>query len=132
MPTAIRRRRSPALPTIVGVALIVAAFVIYATVWSEKLWFDSIGFTQVFTTQLLTQVLLFVVGTVVMGGAILGNMALAFRTRPPHRRTGASAVLDRYRDLLEHNRVTTMVVPSLMFGAMAGLSAAAQALPVLA
>lgn len=132
MPTAIRRRRSPALPTIVGVALIVAAFVIYATVWSEKLWFDSIGFTQVFTTQLLTQVLLFVVGTVVMGGAILGNMALAFRTRPPHRRTGASAVLDRYRDLLEHNRVTTMVVPSLMFGAMAGLSAATQALPVLA
>lgn len=132
MPANIPTRRSPLLPTIVGVALIVAGFVVYAHVWSEKLWFDSVAFTQVFTTQLVTQVLLFLLGTLVMGGSILGNMALAFRVRPAHRRSGASAVLDRYRELLENNRITTMVIPAIMFGLMAGLSAATQALPVLA
>ncbi|MDN5571401.1 MAG: UPF0182 family protein [Propionibacteriaceae bacterium] len=127
-----RTRRNATLPTVVAVAILVAAFVIYAGIWSEKLWFDSTGFTQVFTTQLITQVVLFVIATVLMGGAVLGNMYLAYRLRPTHRRTGNSAVLDRYRELLEQNVTMTMVVPAVLFGGMAGLSAATQALPVLA
>ncbi|WP_232547707.1 UPF0182 family protein [Propioniciclava soli] len=132
MPANNTSRRSPLLPTVVAVALLVAAFIAYASIWSEKLWFDSTGFTDVFTTQLLTQVALFGVATLLMGGALFGNMYLAHRLRPTDRRSGASAVLDRYRELLEQNITMTMVVPALLFGGMAGLSAATQALPVLA
>ena len=132
MPATTRARRSPFLPTVIVVAVLVAAFLVYSALWSEKLWFDSTGFTGVFITQLVTQVVLFVIAAVLMGGSVFGNMWVAFSLRPAHRRTGQSAVLDRYRDMLESNVVVTMVVPAALFGVMSGLSAATQALPVLA
>ena len=126
------QRRSPLVLTAIILAVVIGAFLLAASLWTEKLWFDSIGFTGVFVTQLVAQVVLFVLGTVVVGGLLWGNMALAFRSRPQHRRTGTSAVLDRYRDLLEQNAVLAMALPAAMFGFMAGLSTATQTLPVLA
>ena len=125
-------RRSPLVVTAVILAVAIAVFMLAASLWTEKLWFDSIGFTGVFLTQLLVRVVLFLVGAIVVGGLLWGSMALAFRSRPPHRRRGASAVLDRYRDLLEQNALVAMLVPAAIFGIMAGLSTATQSLPVLA
>lgn len=125
-------RRSPLVVTAVILAVVLGAFLLFAGVWTEKLWFDSTGFTGVFWTQLATRALLFVIGAVVVGGLLWGNMALAFRSRPHQRRSGASAVLDRYRDLLEQNALTALVLPAGIFGFMAGLSTATQTLPVLA
>ena len=125
-------RRSPVVVTAVILAVLLGAFLLFSGLWTEKLWFDSTGFTGVFWTQLVTRAVLFLIGLVVVGGLLWVNMAVAFRSRPQHRRTGASAVLDRYRDLLEQNALTALVLPAGVFGFMAGLSTATQTLPVLA
>ncbi|MDO5535038.1 MAG: UPF0182 family protein [Propionibacteriaceae bacterium] len=129
---AARPRRSPLVITAVLLALAAGAFLLFASLWTEKLWFDSIGFTGVFVTQLAVRVVLFIVGALVVGGLLWGSMAWAFRSRPQQRRRGASAVLDRYRDLLEQNTAVALLTPAAMFGFMAGLSLATQTLPVLA
>ena len=133
MPAAtVAPRRSPVLMTAVIIAVAIAAFLVFAAVWTEKLWFDSTGFTGVFTTQLVAHVVLFVVAAVVVGGLIGLNMAVGLRLRPRQRARGSSQVLDRYRDLLETNRVAAVVIPSAVFGVMAGMSMSTQVMPVLA
>lgn len=131
-PPRVTGRRSPVVLTIGILIVLGLVFALAANLYTEKLWFDSVGFTGVFTTQLLTQVALFLVGALIVGGSVFLNMALAFRMRTPNRRRGASAILDRYRDLLEANVKTALLLPSIVFGAMAGLSTATQVLPVLA
>ncbi len=125
-------RRGPLIPTILVIAALVAAFTIFAEVWTQKLWFDSVTFPQVFTTQLLAQVLLFFAFAIVMGGVVGLNMWIAYRLRPTVRRTGQSAVLDRYRDLLESHVLLTILVPSIFFGVIAGVSAVSQSMEYLA
>ena len=130
--TARMTRRGPLVPTVIVIAAMVAAFTIFAEVWTQKLWFDSVAFPQVFTTQLLAQVLLFFLFAIVMGGVVGLNMWIAFRLRPSVRRTGQSAVLDRYRDLLESRVALAILVPSAFFGIIAGVSALSQAMEYLA
>ncbi|HSK32447.1 MAG TPA: UPF0182 family protein, partial [Propionicimonas sp.] len=125
-------QRGPLIPTILVIAALVAAFTIFAEVWTQKLWFDSVAFPQVFTTQLLAQVLLFLVFALVMGGVVGLNMWIAYRLRPTARRTGQSAVLDRYRDLLESRILLAILVPSAFFGIIAGMSAMSQSMEYLA
>ncbi len=116
-------RRGPLVPTVLVAGGLILAFVVFAGVWVRKLWFDSVSFPQVFTIQLLTQLLLFVAFFLVMAATVGFNMWLAFRMRPTVRRTGQSAVLDRYRDLLESNITVAILVPSVFLGAVAGISA---------
>ena len=125
-------RRGPLVPTILVIAALIAAFTIFAEVWTQKLWFDSVGFPQVFTTQLLAQVLLFFVFALVMGGVVALNMWIAYRLRPTVRRSGQSAVLDRYRDLLESRIWLAILLPSVFFGLVAGISALSQSMEYLA
>ncbi|MBK8463039.1 MAG: UPF0182 family protein [Nigerium sp.] len=132
MPPQAPPRRSPLLITVVILGIALGVFLLAASLWTEKLWFDSTGFTSVFTTQLIASVVLFVIGAVVVGGLLWLNMTLAFRSRPAQRRRGASALLDRYRDALEQNGRVAFLVPAVLLGVMAGLSAASQAMPVLA
>jgi uncharacterized membrane protein (UPF0182 family) len=86
----------------------------------------------VFTTQLVAHVVLFVLAALVVGGLIGTNMWVALRLRPRQRTRGSSQVLDRYRDLLENNRVAAVIIPSAVFGVMAGMSMSTQVMPVLA
>ena len=132
MPATVAPRRSPLLVTAVILAVAIGAFLVFSAIWTEKLWFDSTGFTGVFTTQLVAHIVLFVIAAVVVGGLIGGNMAVAMKLRPQRRGRGASAVLDRYRDLLEANRVTAIVIPAAVFGVMAGMSMSTQVMPALA
>ncbi|MCC6496055.1 MAG: UPF0182 family protein [Propionibacteriaceae bacterium] len=125
-------RRGPLVPTVLVIAALVAAFTIFAELWTQKLWFDSVAFPQVFTTQLLAQVLLFFVFFLLMGGIVGLNMWIAYRLRPTTRRTGQSAVLDRYRDLLESRVLLAILVPSVFFGMVAGISALSQSMDYLA
>ncbi|MCB0911393.1 MAG: UPF0182 family protein, partial [Propionibacteriaceae bacterium] len=125
-------RRGPLVPTILVLAGLVTAFVIFSELWTTKLWFDSVGYPQVFGTQLLAQVLLFG-GFFLLMAAIVGvNMWIAFWLRPTARRTGQSAILDRYRDLLEANIWLAILVPSLFLGLVAGASAVSHSLEYLA
>jgi uncharacterized membrane protein (UPF0182 family) len=126
------QRRGALVPTILVLAVLIAAFVIYSEVWTTKLWFDSVGFAQVFSTQLVAQVLLFVAFFLAMAVVVGVNMWIAFRLRPAGRRSGQSAVLDRYRDLLEANIWVAILVPSVFFGLVAGASAVSHSLEYLA
>jgi uncharacterized membrane protein (UPF0182 family) len=125
-------RRGPLVPTILLLAAAVTAFVIFAELWTTKLWFDSVTFPQVFSTQLLAQVLLFLAFFLAMALVVGANMAIAYRLRPAARRTGQSAILDRYRDLLEANIRLAIIVPAAFLGLVAGASAVGQSLEYLA
>ncbi len=125
-------RRGPLVPTILVLAGLVTAFVIFSELWTTKLWFDSVGYPQVFGTQLLAQVLLFVCFFLAMAAIVGVNMWIAFRLRPVARRTGQSAILDRYRDMLEANIWLAVLAPSAFLGLVAGASAVSQSLEYLA
>ena len=125
-------RRGPLVPTILVLAGLVTAYVIFSELWTTKLWFDSVGYPQVFSTQLLAQVLLFVGFFLAMGSIVGVNMWIAYRLRPLSRRTGQSAILDRYRDLLEANIWLAILVPSVFLGLVSGASAVSQSLQYLA
>ena len=125
-------RRGPLVPTILVLAGLIAAFVIFSELWTTKLWFDAVSFPQVFGTQLLAQVLLFLAFFLAMALIVGGNMWIAYRLRPASRRTGQSAILDRYRDLLEANIWLAVLVPSAFLGLIAGASAVGQSLQYLA
>ncbi len=120
------------LATIVILVIGITLFMLFSALWTEKLWFDNVGFTQVFLTQLVVRVGLFAIGFVIMGVSVWLNMMIAYNRRPRARRVGASAVLDRYRDLLESNLLLTLLLPAGVFGVMAGLSTSTQTLQVLA
>ena len=127
-----RPRRSPLLITVVVLAILSGLLLAAAGLVTEVLWFRSLSAESVFTTQLGARVALFLLGALLLGGSVAANMLIAWRLRPQTRRRGASAVLDRYRDLLGENLRTAVLVPSLVLGFMAGASAATGVLPVLA
>lgn len=124
--------RSPLLVTVLVLVALAFAAVTLSRVYTDKLWYDSIGFPVVFWTQLGTQAALFAIGFVAMALVVGGNIYLAYRLRPAARRRGASAILDRYRDALEANVRLVVLVPAAVLGAMTGLSATTQTLPILA
>lgn len=125
-------RRSPILPTILIAVLLLIGYSTFVTLWTDKLWFDSVSFASVFSTRLWTQAALFTVFGLIMAGAVALTVWLAYRLRPRTRRTGASAVLDRYRDLLEARLGLMMAVPAAFLGILAGSSAVSRTLTYLA
>lgn len=125
-------RRRVLVPTLFIIAAAVLVWVVFSELWTKKLWFDSVAFPQVFGTQLAAQAVLFVVFFALMALSVGGNMWLAFRLRPQQRKGGQSALLDRYRDLLEANMWLAILLPAGFFGLMAGAGAAAQSLKYLA
>lgn len=125
-------RRGPLVPVAIALAAVVTAYVVFSELWTTKLWFDSVAYPQVFGTQLLAQVLLFAAFFVAMAAVVGANMWIAYRLRPVGRRTGQSAVLDRYRDLLEANIWLAVLVPSIFLGLVAGTSALSRAPQYLA
>ncbi|OYN90920.1 UPF0182 family membrane protein [Parenemella sanctibonifatiensis] len=123
----IRGRRPLLVPILAGVAVLVVAFLLFTGVWTNKLWFASVGFGQVYSTQLWTQIGLFVVFALIGIGMVVGSAALAFRLRPKIRSSlTRSAILERYRQLLERRFWVAMIAPSLITGLVAGTSGVAQ------
>ena len=120
------------LPTAAILVVLVIGFSVFTELWTRKLWFDSLTMPEVFNVQLATQVILFAVFFVLMAVVIGLNMWLAFRARPAARRTGQSAILDRYRDMFELRPALGIGVPAVVLGVLAGLSASGDPLVWLA
>lgn len=116
-------KRSALLLTFLIAAGLVAVYAVFTMVWTDKLWYDAVGYSQVFNTFLWTQVGLFAVFGLIMAALVGLNIWLAFRLRPKTRRTGPSAVLDRYRDLFEERIWLAIGVPAALLGVLAGMSA---------
>ena len=122
-----RRKRSPLVPTLVVLGVLVVALALFAEVWTEYLWFNQLGFTGVYRTRLLTQVLLFVLGGAVMAAAVAASLSFAYRSRPVYAPVSPEQQsLDRYRESLEPLRKVVLVALPLGLGLFAGSAAAQQ------
>lgn len=126
-------RRSAILPTLVIVAVLVVLFAIFTSVWTDRLWYQSFSFGKVFNTLLLTRIGLFASFGLIMAAAVAASAAIAYRLRPRFR-TGpaSSALLERYRELLESRFALIVVVIAVITGLFAGGAASGQIFTYLA
>ena len=115
-------RRGALVPTVLVLAVLIGGFLVFTELWTEKLWFDAVNYPQVFSTQLLARLGLFTLFFLGAAGSVALNMWIAYKFRPTVRRSGRSAVLDRYRDLLEENVGKAILIPAGFFGVLAGMS----------
>ncbi|MFD1716881.1 UPF0182 family protein [Georgenia deserti] len=126
------RRRSPLIPTLVVLAVVVAIVLALAQVWTEFRWYGQLGFTDVLVREWTTRAALFAVGFLIMGGAIWLNLHLAYSRReiyPPT--TPEERNLDRYRESIEPLRRLIMIGGPIVFGLFAGSSFSGMWRPVL-
>ncbi|WP_260425096.1 UPF0182 family protein [Arachnia propionica] len=118
-------RRSPLLIT--GVILLAAAalLALLARFWTDFLWFRSVSATTVFLTQLSARVGLFVVFGLLFGAALYASLSVAYRLRPPVRRSNLdSELLIQLRDNLDQRSRLMLLVPSLLAVVVGGAFAA--------
>ena len=110
---------------IVGVLLVL--FVVFTGYYTEWLWFRSVGFSSVFTKQLTTRLLLFGFFGLLMAASLAFTMWLAHRLRPAFRgMTQEQQNLERYRVSLEPVRRRVVIGVAVLFGLLAGGTAAGQ------
>jgi len=120
-----QRRRRVLVPTLVVVALVLAAVTLLSRVGTELLWYDQLGLQRVYTTRLVAQGLLFLVGGGLMAAAVAASLSLAYRSRPLYAPVSEAAQnLDRYREGLEPLRRVVLVALPALLGLFAGSAAA--------
>ena len=99
-PTQQTRKRSPLIPTLIVVAVLVVGFVFFSQIYADILWYHQLGYLEVFLKENGTKIAIFLIafliisglpGTaewaigllvginLVLGGASLVGMALAAR-----------------------------------------------------
>ena len=117
------RRVGPLVPALIGVALLVGAFVLFAHFYSDVLWFDQLGYGQVFWTETITRVVLFAIGFLVMGFAVWLQLHLAWRNRPvyvPAER--ANDPLARFENQVQSARRLALILIPAVIGAFAAVT----------
>ncbi len=130
-PTTLRPRPSgrggALLPTLAIVGAIVVVFVVFTGYYTQWLWFQSVGFSSVFTKELTTRLLLFGFFGLFMGVALGFTIWLAYRLRPAFRgMTPEQQNLERYRVSLEPVRRRVVIAVAVLFGLLAGATAAGE------
>ncbi|WP_203567010.1 UPF0182 family membrane protein [Aestuariimicrobium ganziense] len=105
------------------VAALLVIYLIATEIAATWLWFREVGFQSVYTTRLAASVLLFVVFGLAMALGVGSMMWLAQRMRPRIRPEDTSAMLARYRELIQRRSRTSIILPALAFGLLAGVSA---------
>ncbi|MFJ3956402.1 UPF0182 family protein [Arthrobacter sp. NPDC090010] len=115
------------MPTLIVVAVLVAAFIFLANVWTDVLWYQQLGFVGVFLTQNLARIGVFLVGFLLMGLAVYFSIRIAYRARPVYAPDPASQDnLGRYQAQLEPVRRVVMIGLPAVLGLFAGTAAMAQ------
>ena len=128
-----RRRRSPLLITVLILGVLALLVVLAAHLYTNYLWFRSVSATTVFTTQLAARVGLFLGFGLLLGGGFFGSLILAYRLRPPVRRTNLdSELLLQLRDNLDRRSRTLILLPAVVLGLIGGGVAASQVQTFLA
>ncbi|MFV0427964.1 MAG: UPF0182 family protein [Arachnia sp.] len=119
-------RRSPLLPAIVILGVLVALAVVASRVWTDYLWFANLDFQTVFTTQLAARASLFVGFAVVMAAVVYASLAIAYRLRPSVRRANLdSELLVQLRDALDSRSRLLMIGVAAILGFLGGGAGAA-------
>ena len=126
-PDLARPRRSPLAVTIMVLGGLFAVITFLSGFWTDWQWYASVDHSQVFTKQLILKAgLFFVVGGLTALFVWL-SATLAHRARPMDGwMSPESVALHRYREGLDPVRRALFIAGSLFFGALVGLSAAAQ------
>jgi len=115
------------------VAVLVVLFAVFTSVWTDRLWYRSFDYGSVFTTMLTTRIGLFAVFGLIIAAAVAGNAALAYRLRPRLGTAGSSsALLERYRELLESRFTWVTLGIAGLIGLFAGGTASSQVFRYLA
>lgn len=117
------RRMGPLVPAIIGLVVLVGAFVLFAHFYTDILWFDQLGYGGVFWTETLTKVILFVIGLLLMGAAVWLQLFLAWRNRPvyaPSER--ADDPMARFENQVQSARRLAMIAVPLVIGAFAAIT----------
>lgn len=117
-------------PLIVGIIIgvlvllgIGAAVLQYYTNW---LWFNSVGATEVFTRVLILRIVLFAAFGLTMALGLWLSLWLPYRLRPPMRPTPDQIALERYRQAFDPARRFVFIAVPVLFGLLAGASAASE------
>ncbi|MBW8486301.1 UPF0182 family membrane protein [Actinomadura parmotrematis] len=123
-------RRGTALPVLVALTVLVAAYLVFTAIWTDLLWYRSIGtpaarFGSVYTTRLRAQAVLFAGAGLLMALVVGANMVIAYRLRPVYRPLSVEQRgLDRYRALIEPRRRLVTGGALLLLGLLTGSSVA--------
>lgn len=120
-------RRSPLIPTLIIVGVIVVAFVFVTQVYADVLWYQQLGYLDVFITENVTQILLFLSTFLVVGASIYFSLRVAYRSRPVYAPDNAMQDnLNRYQEQLEPVRRAVMLGIPVVVAVFAGTAAASQ------
>jgi uncharacterized membrane protein (UPF0182 family) len=121
------RRRSPLLPTVIVVGVLVMAFVYFSQFYADILWYNQLGFLEVFLTENLSKIALFLAAFLVMAVSVYLSLRLAYRSRPIYAPdTAVQDNLSRYQAQLEPMRRLLMLGIPGALGLFAGTAAASQ------
>ena len=127
------QRRSPLLITVLILGVLALLIVIASRFYTDYLWFRSLSATTVFTTQLAARIGLFVTFALVLAVAMYLSLHIAYRLRPPVRRTNLdSELLIQLRDGLDRRSRMMVVLPAAVLGILGGIAGASQSNTFLA
>lgn len=118
-------RRSRILLSIGAVLAVIAiVFPYFNNLFIDWLWFGSVGARGVFSKMLVTRLVLFLSAAVVVGAIVFLAGFLAFRSRPVFMAgLRPNDPLARYRGLITSRTRLFAIVPAVMVGLIAGLTA---------
>lgn len=120
-------RRSPLAVTIMVLGAIFAVVTFLSGFWTDWQWYSSVNHGEVFTKQLILKAALFFIVGGLTAFIVWLSATLAHRSRPMDGwMSPESVALHRYREGLDSVRRALFLAGSLFFGALVGLSAAAQ------
>ena len=118
------RRRSPLIPTLIAVAVLVVGFVYFTQIYTDVLWYNQIGFLEVFVTENLTRIALFLGAFLIMAAAVYTSIRVAYRSRPVYAPDSSlQESLSRYQAQLEPIRRILMIGIPVVVGGFAGAAA---------
>ncbi len=124
-PTQLARKRSPLIPTLIVVAVLVVGFVFFSQIYADILWYNQLGYLEVFLKENGTKIAIFLIAFLIMAAAVYLSLRLAYRSRPVYAPDSAlQDNLNRYQEQLEPVRKLLMIGIPIVLGGFAGTAAA--------
>lgn len=118
-----KRIRSPWIPTLAVLVVLLSLAGVTAEIWTESLWFSQLGFSEVFRVRLLTQLSIFTVVFLVVASAVWLSMFLAFRMRPVYAAMSMeSSSAARYRAALAPVKLQVSLAAAALVATFAGMT----------
>ena len=104
---------------VLALVLLFALLSFARSVYTDWLWYGSLGFRSVFVKILTTRIVMFLVGALAFGALLGPSLYFAHRlSRGPVTLPLPPEVVDLFRKLISWGSVATLVILSVIFGAL--------------